>query len=369
MGTGLSTEEAARKRRGLSKASLHCVTQSAAAFWQRRFFADEQAHDAVERRGWRCPGTLAETYGLGFAPADEEEGFVAWALDHADAVLPEAPDEVGRALVECGVAQRVGRRLRERFRDRVMFPIPERVAGGREVIAGFAGRSVLPDVERRVPKYINSPRTRIFDKSRVLYGFPWAERAIQESRRAVLVEGYWDVLRLREMGVADVVSPGGTALTPAQVARLERLTGPAAERARRGPVSLYLMPDADPEGVRAGRRWARRAIALDVPVRFISLPDGDPDSYLSRPDATPEEVEDMLARARDLAEEVWERASASGLLGVTDALARLRETLHGAGDHVRSIEVDAIHRELGQAGYTLSRASVERVFGPRIQTS
>ena len=172
----------------------------------------------------------------------------------------------------------------DRFRDRVMIPIRDRK--GR--IVAFGGRVLSPDAQ---PKYMNSPQTVLFDKSRILFGFDKALRAIRENDAAVIVEGYMDVMIPHQAGYRNVVAPMGTALTESHLRQLHRLT-------RR--IILALDPDA--AGIHATMRsveTAREALErrwepvfnahgligyegrLDVEIRVALLPDGlDPDELI-----------------------------------------------------------------------------------------
>lgn len=149
----------------------------------------------------------------------------------------------------------------DRFRNRIVFPIVD--LGGR--ITGFGGR-VLDDAK---PKYLNSPETPIYNKSRSLYGLPMAKPEIRKTQTALIVEGYLDVLSLWQYGVPNAVAALGTSLTPEHV---KMLKGHAR--------NVILVFDSDEAGLKA----ARRSIAVlnkDVEPRILVLPDGhDPDSFL-----------------------------------------------------------------------------------------
>ncbi len=191
----------------------------------------------------------------------------------------------------------------DRFRDRVMIPIRDRKG---RVIA-FGGRALSPDAQ---PKYMNSPQTPLFDKSRVLFGLDRAIRAIREAEEVVVVEGYMDVMIPHQAGYRNVVAPMGTALTEAHMRQLHRL-------ARR--IVLALDPDA--AGIHATMRsveTAKEALPgqvefsfdpqgmlhqqerLDVEIVVALLPDGlDPDELILQ---APERWERLLAEAQTI---VW----------------------------------------------------------------
>ena len=184
------------------------------------------------------------------------------------------------------------------------------VPGGE--IAGFSARVVGDERGKDgtpVAKYINSPESAVYKKSKLLFGLAQARESFARKKRAVVVEGNFDVITLHQAGFTEVVAPLGTALTAEQVELLRRLAD-----------EVVLCYDGD----RAGRTATRSALELlaaaEVPVRIVALPDGeDPDSLVGGKGA--EALADLLARAQGgieyFAFEVWGRAKASA-----DARAR-----------------------------------------------
>jgi DNA primase len=158
----------------------------------------------------------------------------------------------------------------DRFRHRLMFPIRDE----RGKVVGFGGRAF----GEAIPKYLNSPGTLVYDKSRVLYGLDTARQAIAESGLAVLVEGYVDVLQAHQAGYSNVVAASGTALTEPQLKLLKRYA-----------QNLVLVFDADSAGEAATRRSLDLIHSLDMRAQVLRLPGGqDPDDFLrSQPDAWP----------------------------------------------------------------------------------
>ncbi len=152
-----------------------------------------------------------------------------------------------------------------RFRGRIMVPVHD--ARGR--IVGFGGR-ILPGAPEGVAKYINSPDSEIFDKGRILFNLHRAAPAIRQAKRALVVEGYFDVIALAGAGIAEAVAPMGTALTEAQLERLWQLV--------RAPILMF---DGDAAGRKAARRACERALpglAPDRTLKVALLPAGqDPD--------------------------------------------------------------------------------------------
>jgi DNA primase len=267
------------------------------------------AREYLARRG--VDAATAERFGIGFAP-DRWDGLV---------------DRLRRANVPGELAARAGllaERARgghyDRLRNRVTFPI--RDARGR--ILGFGGRALGPDQE---PKYLNGPESPIYHKREVLFGLPAALDPIRRSGRAVIVEGYFDVVALHRAGVGEGLATCGTALTPEHARELRRRTG-----------EVVLLFDGDDAGQRAARAALEVLLPVGLRVRHASLPAGeDPDSLLAHagPEALRRAVDAALpaleaaigrACARGLATP-WERADAVRdvaplLVSITDPVER-----------------------------------------------
>ncbi len=245
------------------------------------FFLDQLRGDAgAAARGYLSgrglTGEVAAHFELGWAPD-------AWeATSRHLTSAGFSPQEIADA----GVATRGRRGLVDRFRGRVMFPIYD--ASGRDVVA-FGGR-IVPGVELRTlgrdghaPKYINSPETEVYRKSRTLYGLNWARAEIQRRDTAVVVEGYLDVIGMHRAGATHAVATCGTALTVEHFGQLEKF-------ARRVVLAL----DADSAGYQAADR--ARALAVEQGVREVGvmqLPPGEDPADLA--DRGPEHVDQALA--------------------------------------------------------------------------
>lgn len=226
-------------------------------------------------------------------------GYSLPGWDSARAYLTER-DYTVEELVEAGVLVRREdtQRTYDRFRDRLMIPIRDR--DGR--VIGFGARTLDPD---GIPKYLNSPKTALFDKSHTLYGLDLARKTIRREDRAVIVEGYMDVIQAHQAGFTNVVAQMGTALTEAQLKQLQRYT----ER-------LVLSLDPDAAGVQATLRGVEvaretleqewepvfdprglvgRESRLGAEIRILQLPPGqDPDDLIRE---TPERWESLIQAA------------------------------------------------------------------------
>src|SRR4051812_37971528 len=294
-------------REDARKARLRDVTESAIAFYHAVLTGSktgQTALDYLRGRGF-SDGTIA-TYQLGYAPG-------GW--DTLARTLASKRQVRADELVEAGLAQpRQSARggVYDRFRERVIFPI--RDMNGSAV--GLGGR-ILPAIAEdggdHGPKYLNSPATPLFDKSRTLYLIDRAKAPIRKGGQAVIVEGYTDALMAHQAGFDNVVASLGTALTPGQVALLTRYA-----------TKIALAYDVDAAGEKAGTFGAQAlealigqlaiadsGVELDE-VRVVRLPDGkDPDEVVREaPDRWREEVRtaqpivdyliDQHARAVDL---------------------------------------------------------------------
>ncbi|WP_396169684.1 DNA primase [Flavobacterium sp.] len=154
----------------------------------------------------------------------------------------------------------------DRFKGRVMFPIQS--MSGR--ILGFGGRILAND--KKAAKYLNSPESEIYHKSKVLYGIYQAKQSIAKENNCYLVEGYTDVIQFHQAGIENVVSSSGTALTPDQIRLINRLT-----------KNITVLFDGDAAGLRASIRGIDLILEEGMNVKVCAFPDGeDPDSFAKK---------------------------------------------------------------------------------------
>jgi DNA primase len=231
----------------------------------------------------RDRGVTRETidkFQLGFSPAGSE--FLLQALKDKGFTL--------QVLEDCGLVKRSedGGRLYDAFRGRIMFPIID--VQGRTV--AFGGRAMGD----RSPKYLNSPETKLYNKSRNLYGLSFSKEAIKSQDRAILVEGYMDFVIPFQYGIQNVVASLGTSLTPQQVDLLGRYT--------REVIVSY---DPDSAGVAATQRSLDLFLEGDFKVNVLRLPAGqDPDVFVRN--AGPEEYRNRAQSSVPYLEFVLEAA-------------------------------------------------------------
>jgi len=301
-----------RERRAIGERSrLVAVSHLARDHFVRRLLADE--------------GTVAREYlkGRGFGRSEADAFELGFAL--------EAWDDLSRALladgveaedlIAIGVSVRNDRGgLRDRFRGRLIFPIHD---PGGDVI-GFGGR-VLPDIDYgdfEPPKYLNSPETPLYHKSKVLYGVPQARSEIVARDQVLICEGYTDVIALHQAGFANAVATCGTAVGVEHLRSLARYT-------RR----VVLAFDADRAGIQAAERaWdAVRELAgadtsgLDLSV--LPLPDGRDPADLAR-DVGADGLREAVAAARPVVPFlIASRLEQADLTNEQGRVAALREAL------------------------------------------
>ena len=194
-------------------------------------------------------------------------------------------------LRDLGLLTRDG--ARDFLRERVVFPIH----GYNGKVVAFAGRVLRSDT--KAPKYLNSPETELYVKSKVLYGMHLARTAIRREDHCLIVEGYADVIALHQAGVEHVVATSGTALTDGHIRLIKRLT----------PRVTFLY-DGDKAGVKAALRGLDLVLAEGMEVKLVLLPDGhDPDSYVKAHggrafrDFVAAESKDFIAYQSDLVDE------------------------------------------------------------------
>ncbi|WP_370392332.1 DNA primase [uncultured Winogradskyella sp.] len=170
----------------------------------------------------------------------------------------------------------------DRFKGRVMFPIHS--MSGR--VLGFGGRILTND--KKAAKYLNSPESDIYHKSKVLYGLYFAKQSIAKENNCYLVEGYTDVIQLYQKGVKNVVSSSGTALTPEQIRLINRLTN-----------NITVLFDGDAAGLRASLRGIDLILEQGMNVRVCTFPEGeDPDSF-ARSNSLAELQEYLSSHSKD----------------------------------------------------------------------
>jgi DNA primase len=280
----------------------------------------------------------AALHGLGYAPQGR-----AFLTAMAELGIEQ------RVLLEAGLAAvRDDKSVIPRFRGRLLFPIHD--LRGRAV--GFGGRLLGPGE----PKYLNSPENPVFHKGRQLYNLHQAKGAIRKAESVILVEGYFDVLRLVLAGVEHVVAPLGTALTAEQGALLKRYASAAT-----------LLYDSDQAGLRATFRAGDELLRHGMRVRVATLPPGeDPDTLVKTGGAAA--LEPIVDAAMDLIERKIQLLELRGWFEGVDhqreALDRLLPTIRAASDPImRDLYLKKVSERTGVSREVLQEQAARPAYG------
>ena len=339
-GVPMPARDEQAERREKERLSLIDVMEMAAKFFQERLQSADGAKARAYLRDRGLTPATQQTFRLGYAP------------DSRNALKEHlAGKGVGKADIEaCGLVV-YGPDVPlsyDRFRDRIMFPIPD----SRGRIIAFGGRALSSDA---LAKYMNSPETELFHKGNVLYNFARARKAMGRDGTIIAVEGYMDVIALSQAGFENVVAPLGTALTENQLELLWRMAGE--------PVLCF---DGDQAGLKAAWRAADMVLPAIQPgrtARFALLPEGkDPDD-LVKADG-PDAFRAVLADARPLADLLWMRETSGGVFDTPERKAELEKTLRELTGRIKDESVRFHYaqemRERVQAFFGRVRAKPQR---------
>jgi len=268
---------------------LYRTNKIAAGFFEECLYstkAGARALSYMEGRGYTLE--VLKKFRVGYAP-NRWDGLVLKAKKER---MPLSH------LLEAGLVSKSRKNdsVYDRFRGRIMFPIC--TPSGR--VVGFGGR-IIED-KPGTPKYLNSPETIVYRKSRLLYGLFQSKEGIRKHDRVVVVEGYTDVMRMHQHGLDNVVASSGTAFTKEQAAILRRYTH-----------MVTLLFDGDSAGLKAALRGADILIKADLDVSIATLPAGsDPDSFLIRESA--ESLKKHLGNAKTFFDFYFDRMEKQGRL-------------------------------------------------------
>jgi len=329
--SGIEVREVQSRREGPDpREPLWEVNATAAAYFQKILWDDplgEQARDYLGQRD--ISREVADQFGIGFAPRE-----IGLLRNYMNTLGFDGPRLVDAGLLVQGED---GSEPRPRFRGRLMFPILD--SAGRNI--GFGGRLIAAGE----PKYLNSPDTAAFSKGKTLYGLNWAKNDVRREDQVLVVEGYFDVVRLMAAGVTTVVASMGTALTDAQAAALRKLTR-----------NVFLLYDSDKAGLQATFRSGDELLRQGVAVRVVTLPEGeDPDTFVKKQGGAA-----LTARLKD-AIDVFERKiqllERAGMFAELHkkrrALDRLLPSVRATSDQImrdlyitRASEVSGVAREV-----------------------
>ena len=242
--------------------SMYLVSEYANNYFQEVLHETEPGK-AIALTYFKERGFTDETikkFGLGYC-LDQWDGFTTKALEKGYKL--DYLQKTGLTIVKEDNFDSAKTKKFDRFKGRVMFPIHS--MSGR--VLGFGGRILTND--KKAAKYLNSPESDIYHKSKVLYGIYYAKQAIAKEDNCYLVEGYTDVIQFYQRGIQNVVSSSGTALTPEQIRLVNRLT-----------KNITVLFDGDAAGLRASLRGIDLILEQGMNVKVCTFPEGeDPDSF------------------------------------------------------------------------------------------
>lgn len=299
-----------------TRESMFLVAQYAATFFEKNLWETEEGKSIgmtyFKERGFR--DETLKKFALGYSPRSYDalggqaikEGYKLDFLEKTGLVIVNEDRKV------------------DRFRGRVIFPI--RSMSGR--VQGFGGRILSENV--KTAKYLNSPESEIYNKSKVLYGLFESKQSIAKNDVCYLVEGYTDVIQLHQSGITNVVSSSGTALTIDQIRMINRLT-----------TNIVVLFDGDAAGLRASLRGIDLILEQGMNVRVCSFPEGDdPDSF-ARSHSTDEIINFLEEQSKDF---IQFKASLLSAEGKNDPI-RKAETIREIVESIFKIP-DAIKQEI-----------------------
>ncbi|MFL5610414.1 MAG: DNA primase [Gemmatimonadaceae bacterium] len=329
--SGIEVREVDTRREGPDpREPLWEVNATAAAYFQKILWDDPlgaPARDYLAQRD--ISREVADQFGIGFAPRE-----IGLLRNYMTTLGFDETRLIAAGLLIKGEDET---EPRPRFRNRLMFPILD--AMSRNI--GFGGRLLGPGE----PKYLNSPESAVFSKGKTLYALNWAKNDIRREDQVLVVEGYFDVVRLLTAGISTVVAPMGTALTEGQSAALRKLT-----------KNVFLLYDSDKAGLQATFRSGDELLRQGAAVRVVTLPEGeDPDTFVKNHGAAA-----LTARLKDAIDvferkiQLLERAGMfSELQKKRRALDRLLPTVRATSDAImrdlyiaRASEVSGVAREV-----------------------
>ncbi len=261
------------------KDKLFKIMEKATKIFEKRLAENKKALDILKKRGV-LPASITK-WRLGFA---EDE----WRNLY-DELIQDGFSK--KDLLEAGLIKKVSNEEKyyDTFRNRIIFPISDNA--GR--IIAFSGRTLKKD--DKTPKYLNSPETKLFYKSEVLYGFNIAKNHIRQLDYAVLVEGQMDLIMSHQAGILNTVASSGTALTKLHLKKIKRLSN-----------RVVIAYDSDSAGEKATGRAAEIAMSLGMEVKTISLPKGeDPASVIKK---SPENFKKALKKTEGFMDFILNKA-------------------------------------------------------------
>lgn len=262
----------AQRQKRSEKESLYLVNEFANRYFQEQLWETEKGKSIG----------LSYFKERGFTDETIKEFQLGYSQEEYEALTKAAQKEsyTLEYLVKTGLTKDSNGRTTDRFRGRVIFPILSHT--GR--VLGFGGRTLLKDA--KIAKYLNSPESEIYHKSKTLYGIFQAKNELSKQDNCLLVEGYTDVISLHQAGVKNVVASSGTSLTRDQIILIKRYT-----------QNVTILYDGDSAGIKASLRGIDMILEEGLNVQVLLFPDGDdPDSYSRKVSST--ELKEYIAEEK-----------------------------------------------------------------------
>lgn len=293
------------------RSSLFDVMEMASTYFRQQLQAPGGATARAYLRDRGLSGNIQEEFGIGYAP-DSRNGLKEHLASKS--ITQEQMIDCGLLIYGDDIPVAY-----DRFRGRVMFPIPD----SRGRIIAFGGRALSEDVPA---KYLNSPETELFHKSNVLYNFLRARKTAYDKKQVIAAEGYMDVIAMHSAGFTNSVAPLGTALTERQMLLLWKLHSE--------PILCF---DGDGAGLKAAYRAVETVLPGLAPgrtVKFAMLPEGlDPDDLLKRDG--PKAMQEVLDNAIPLVDTIWNRETAKGIFETPEQRAELEKQIKSIVAQIR----------------------------------
>ena len=234
--------------------SLFIINNYAKEYFESNLDKDNDVLNYLKERG--LSELTIKNFGLGYSKNSKDD-FHKNALDNGYSL---------DYLIETGLVVSTENDNIDRYRERIIFPIKS-IAGR---IVGFGGR--ILDSSKKLAKYINSPESKIYNKSKTLYGIYESKQFIVKEDLCYLVEGYMDVIQLHENGIKNVLASSGTSITKEQILLIKRLTS-----------NVVILFDGDQAGLSASLRSIDLILEEDLNIKICTFPDGeDPDSFVKK---------------------------------------------------------------------------------------
>lgn len=312
------------------------INEFTAEFFQTSLPASLAAQKYLQDRGL-SPQTI-ERWRIGFAPDSFDSLVNALRAKGIDLEL----------AVKAGVlAKSENNKIFDRFRGRIMFPLFD----ARGQVVAFTGR-VLPNAPDDQAKYINSPETPIYNKSKLIFGLNFAKEAFRTFNQAVVVEGQMDVITAHQSGFKNTVASSGTALTQDQLRALKRFVN-----------TVVFAFDNDDAGDKALWRAAQLALALELEVRVVDLRNAkDPDELIKK---SPSSWEKLISGSYRAIDYYLERARTNFLFGSLDQKQFVTDTvLPLVGKIVDPVEVDHYLQKIS-SDFVISEQALRQAFSSK----